>query len=273
MATNDSNSAHWKPRAYVWDGGFMGIGRSSGVVPPHSHHAFQISLALDGEIRLAGEDGDWTNYQGVAIEADAMHSFDANGARVAMLFVDPESHEGRWLRNTLREPISAISGSRLERCIPQLREFLDDPPGIQGTVELVLSIVQCICSGPPPNRKLDPRMVKAIEFIRASDTASLAIDDVARHVFLSPSRFAHLFSDEIGLPFRRYLLWRKVTRAIVLVGRGQTLSAAAHAAGFSDSAHLTRTFYQMFGIPPTVMMGGGDFYEIPAPFEVPVPTN
>ena len=57
MATNDSNSAHWKPRAYVWDGGFMGIGRSAGVVPPHSHHAFQISLALDGEIRLAGEDG------------------------------------------------------------------------------------------------------------------------------------------------------------------------------------------------------------------------
>jgi AraC-like DNA-binding protein len=114
-------------------------------------------------------------------------------------------------------------------------------------------------------------MVRAIEFIRGSDVTGLSIETVAREVFLSPSRFAHLFSEEIGLPFRRYLLWRKLTNAILLVGRGNTLSAAAHGAGFSDSAHLTRTFYQMFGIPPTVMMGGGEFYEIPAPFELPVP--
>ena len=31
---------------------------------------------------------------------------------------------------------------------------------------------------------------------------------------------------------------------------------------------LTRTFYEMFGMPPSVMMRG-EFFEIPSPFELP----
>jgi AraC-like DNA-binding protein len=35
--------------------------------------------------------------------------------------------------------------------------------------------------------------------------------------------------------------------------KGASLSAAAHAAGFADSAHLTRTSRRMFGFPPSSM--------------------
>ena len=83
--------------------------------------------------------------------------------------------------------------------------------------------------------------------------------------FLSPSRFAHLFTQQVGLPFRRYMLWRKLTRAMLAIGKEPTIAAAAHASDFADAAHLTRTFYQMFGIPPSVMMRG-EFFEIPSPF-------
>ena len=87
-------------------------------------------------------------------------------------------------------------------------------------------------------------------------------------MFLSPSRYAHLFTTEVGLPFRRYLLWRKLNRSMQAFGRGATLTDAAFEAGFADSAHLTRTFHQMFGIPPSVMMRG-EFFEIPSPFALP----
>jgi AraC-like DNA-binding protein len=63
------------------------------------------------------------------------------------------------------------------------------------------------------------------------------------------------------------MLWRKVTRAMFAVGREGTIAAAAHAADFADAAHLTRTFYQMFGIPPSLLMRG-EFFEIDPPFEL-----
>ena len=83
--------------------------------------------------------------------------------------------------------------------------------------------------------------------------------------FLSPTRFAHVFKDQVGLPFSRYMLWRKLTRAMVAIGSERTIAAAAHAADFADAAHLTRTFYQMFGMAPSVLMRG-EFVEIPSPF-------
>jgi hypothetical protein len=44
-------------------------------------------------------------------------------------------------------------------------------------------------------------------------------------------------------------------------------SAAAHAADFADAAHVTRTFYQMVGMAPSVLMRG-EFAELPSPFDV-----
>jgi AraC-like DNA-binding protein len=61
------------------------------------------------------------------------------------------------------------------------------------------------------------------------------------------SRTSHLLKEQVGLPFSRYMLWRKLTRAMVAIASERTISAAAHAADFADAAHLTRTFYQMVG--------------------------
>jgi AraC family transcriptional regulator len=38
---------------------------------------------------------------------------------------------------------------------------------------------------------------------------------------------------------------------------GETLSTAAHAAGFADSAHLSRTARTMFGLAPSALQMSG----------------
>jgi AraC-like DNA-binding protein len=127
-----------------------------------------------------------------------------------------------------------------------------------------------MCAGAPPSRRLDKRVTRVLAAIREADDLRISIDTAAAMAFLSPSRFAHLFKQQVGLPFRHYMLWRKLARAMLVIGRVGTISAAAHEAGFADAAHLTRTFYQMFGLAPSVMMRGA-FFEVPSPFDLPAP--
>jgi AraC-like DNA-binding protein len=42
-----------------------------------------------------------------------------------------------------------------------------------------------------------------------------------------------------------------------LLMAGESLSTAAHAAGFADAAHLSRTSRRMFGFPPSAMQMAG----------------
>jgi AraC family transcriptional regulator len=263
------NVQRWSttPQWYLWEGGYFLIGRAEAVIPPHSHHAIQLVIAIDGEVGIRGKRGDFTFGRGLVVRPDVEHSYNANGALVAMLFVDPESVEGAWLRTSVRADISMVPDARLASPTAELRRFLEDPLAAMNARELIKHCVHALCSGAPPSRRLDPRITKVLGAIRAADDLRMSVEDAAATVFLSPSRFAHLFKQQVGLPFRRYMLWRKLTRAMLVIGREKTMATAAHAADFADAAHLTRTFYQMFGIAPSVFMRG-EFFEIPSPFEL-----
>ncbi|MGE3344790.1 MAG: helix-turn-helix domain-containing protein [Vicinamibacterales bacterium] len=243
------------------------LGQSDGVVPPHEHHAIQVVVAVEGGFSIRGERGDWRHAPGVVVRPDVVHSFNGNNALGAMVFVDPESTEGVWLKTSLRDDITLVPESRVARCATELRRFMDHPMESLEIGDLIRHCVQALCAGAPPSRRFDERVTRVLEAIRAADELRMSIEDAAALAYLSPSRFAHLFKQQVGLPFRRYMLWRKLTRAMLVIGRDHTISTAAHEADFADAAHLTRTFYQMFGIPPSVMMRG-EFFEIPSPFDV-----
>jgi AraC family transcriptional regulator len=257
-----------EPHWYLWDGGFLLVGRGEGVVPPHSHHAIQVVIGIDGEPAIQGERGDFQNGRGFIVRPDAVHSYKPNGALAAMLLVDPESAEGAWLQTSLRDEITFVPDTRLTGCAAEFRRLVDQPFESMGVRELIGHCLQALSPGAPPSRRLDARVTRVLSVIRRSDELRISIDDAAAMAFLSPSRFAHLFKQQVGLPFRHYMLWRKLTRAMLVIGRGQTISTAAHEADFADAAHLTRTFYQMVGLPPSVLMRG-QFFEIPPPFETP----
>jgi len=258
-----------KPLWYFWDGGFAALGRSEGVVPPHAHHAIKIVVVVDGAVAIIGQHGEYRMARGVIVQPDVVHSYDGNGAVGATIFVDPESVEGVWLMTSLRDDITIVPDARIEVCESELRRFLKHPLEGLEIGALVRHCVRALCVGVPPTRRVDERVARVLSTIGSSDELRMSIEDAAELAFLSPTRFSHLFKQQVGLPFRRYLLWRKLTRAILVIGRGHSLATAAHAADFADAAHLTRTFYLMFGRPPSVMMRG-EFFEIASPFESPV---
>jgi AraC family transcriptional regulator len=257
-----------EPRWYLWEGGFLVVAQAGGEVPPHSHHAIQIFLGVDRAAAIRQTGGEWREGQGLIVRPDVEHSFDARGATGALLFVDPESSEGAWLQSILAEDITIAPVARLEGCLAALRMFYERPIEAMDADDLVRHCVRAFCAGAPPSRRLDPRVTTVLKKIRESDDLRMSVENAAALVHVSPGRFQHLFKDQLGLPFRRYMLWRKLTRAMVAIGRHSSIADAAHASDFADAAHLTRTFHQMFGIPPSVLMRG-EFFEIASPFALP----
>ena len=257
-----------EPRWLLWEGGFLLVGRAEGVVPAHAHHAIQIVVALDGQVAICGNDDRWIREQGVFAQPNIVHSFDCCGSMGAMLFVDPESKEGVWLRRGLGAGVGSIPDFRLVSCITQLQSLINHKIEV---VELGQSIRDCVhglLPGTPPSRKQDDRISLVLSAIRSRDDLHLSLEEAANMAFLSSGRFSHLFKEQVGLSFSRYMLWRKLTRAMVALATEKTISAAAHAADFADSAHLTRTFHQMLGMAPSALMRGS-FEQIPSPFGEP----
>jgi AraC family transcriptional regulator len=50
------------------------------------------------------------------------------------------------------------------------------------------------------------------------------------------------------------VLWTRLNEAIQIAMAGRSWTEASHAAGFADSAHLTRTFRRMFGMNPAALV-------------------
>jgi AraC-like DNA-binding protein len=78
-----------------------------------------------------------------------------------------------------------------------------------------------------------------------------ALAELCRRAGLSSSRFLHLFKEVTGVPLRRYRIWNRIGAAARAVAQGQSLTDAAHAAGFASSAHFSSAFRDMFGMTPT----------------------
>jgi len=76
-------------------------------------------------------------------------------------------------------------------------------------------------------------------------------EELAALVHLSPTRFSHWFVEQTGLPLRSYAKWLRLTQAVRHLASGEPITTAAHASGFSDSAHFSRTFRSLLGIDPS----------------------
>ncbi len=254
-----------EPRWYLWEGGFLLIARATGLVPLHDHHAIQIVITLEGEVAISAKSQNWQLTQGLVVRPNAPHAFNCNGALGAMLFVDPESAEGQWLQASLEQDITIVAGARLTNATQALSDFLEQPSNPTAAGPIIRRCVHALNPGAPPKPKLDTRLITVLNAIHNLDDLHLSLESAAEKAFLSPSRFAHLFKEQLGLPFSRYMLWRKLTRAMNAIASAKTISDAAHAADFADAAHLTRTFSRMFGMTPSTLMRG-DFNPIASPF-------
>jgi len=79
--------------------------------------------------------------------------------------------------------------------------------------------------------------------------------DIAGAAHLSTSQLHRRFQSELAVTLRGWVLWQRLRRALMHHLRGHTLTDSAHAAGFADLAHLSRSLRRMFGIGAAQLQG------------------
>tara|TARA_R110002110_G_scaffold12158_5_gene57850 strand:+ start:1992 stop:2669 length:678 start_codon:yes stop_codon:yes gene_type:complete len=75
--------------------------------------------------------------------------------------------------------------------------------------------------------------------------------ELAKRLGMERTRALRYFQAATGMTFRSFKKWSGLQAASHRIARGELIRTAAMDAGFSDSAHLTRTFRSMFGITPS----------------------
>ncbi len=123
-----------------------------------------------------------------------------------------------------------------------------------------------LTSGTKIENPLDPRITTALSWIEDMEARELwpeiSLDTMLPSIALSASRFLHLFSQEMGTPWRTYLTWRRALAAASLALEGAPLTRAAHEVGYTDSAHLSRQFVRLFGFPPAAITKSSQFVQV-----------
>ena len=252
----------WSGRLFLWPGRAAYLGHAADTTV-HAHHAVQLCVAIDGSFRLrGGPRSRWRLRSAALIPADREHQLDGRGALLALIYLDPEVDIGRQLATVC----SASSFTLREDQVPQqTRDQLTSLARSDcGPEEAGLAIDAAISRILPeyvPCGSLDPRVARLVEHLAPQSGTPMPAADAAAFVGLSSHRFQHLFRASTGIPFRRYLLWLRLVAAVDHVASGGSLTNAAHAAGFSDSAHLSRTFRRMFGLSPSALARGSTFVQ------------
>lgn len=240
-----------------WEGGCLFIGRATGVTGLHAHYAIQLAFGSETGIRFRPNDrAVWTDYDAVIIPSRQPHAMDASTvAANAVLFVEPETREGRAL-SELYSPngITPLPPDEARRSAALLFSEWRDQRSAVALVDAARRLILELTRGVEPSVASDERILRATAYIQRHLGEALTLEQVAGEVFLSPSRFRHLFVEQTGMALRPYILWRRFLRVWELLTNGESLSAAAHRAGFADAAHLTRTSRRMFGFPPSAML-------------------
>ena len=211
-------------------------------------------MALSGTLRFRQRQRQrWTACGAVLVRPDAWHEVNARGTDVLIAFVDAESDLGAALAERTASEVAMIPPAT----VAEWRTQLGDPASLTAArVEPWVTRTLLYDRRPPPIDYRVKRVLRALPS-RLAEAEAVSLDAVAASVRLSPSRFMHLFTSSVGVPLRPYVLWLRLQRGARELALGKSVADAAHAAGFSDAAHFTRTFRRMIGATPRQILRRG----------------
>lgn len=221
----------------------------------HTHHAVEIVIAFNKPFLISSNGSEFEKSECSIITADLAHQFAGQDDLYIFLYFDAELLFAQQLEHKLslnKNGIIHFLGKEIEKARKDFIEWFQSDSFDENSAKTIIqNLFQDVTSEAPAASMTENRIANAIQLIHSSLQNEISLENIASGVFLSESRFAHLFKEQIGIPFRRYVLWCRMQAALKAVMQSQSFTQAAYEGGFADVAHLSRTFTEMFGVSPS----------------------
>jgi AraC family transcriptional regulator of arabinose operon len=241
-------------RIYLQDGIASLTTMAPGPPIRMARHDALVVLSAPGSGRFTVVAGsDEHRVEAVAIAATTPFSLRSDGAHLVCIAAHVVHPLYKALHVHLDAPIRPLERRAFAHLDADLQHAGTGALDLAASTRLTQQVLQIALRDAPAVPPLDPRIVRCMRRMDADFDCSF--DQLARELDLSPSRLSHLFTEELGVPFRSYIAWSRLVLAweMVALQPQMKLTDIAHAWGFSDSSHMARAFHLSIGCTPTFM--------------------
>ena len=176
-------------------------------------------------------DGQRTEGDMVLIRPGVAHSVEIGGRAKVLYF------------NGLPFPLDAVAAGRVPRLLSSLAiDALNCHIDAQWELRDRLTDSETACP---------PEIARIVEDIVKDPMSRMSQVELAERTGMERTRALRSFKAATGMTFRAFKNWTGLQAAARQIAEGDLVRTAAMDAGFSDSAHLTRTFRSSFGTTPS----------------------
>lgn len=234
---------------YVSNRRYLYLGRTQLRIRDLHSAAASLVVCLEGSLkfRVAGV-GPWCSTRSLLIPAGSQVSIDNQGAVLAACYLDAAKADFQVLKRKMESVSEGVyfnlsCESGLLHSLLALRDEAPDFAEAQRRVETLIQ--QCAENAAV---RSDARVAYVVERLRNTASVNISVKQLAEEVGLSESGLIRLFSLHVGAPLRRHRLWYRLIDFVELTVSGVPVAAAIKAAGFTDAAHLSRSYSAFFGV-------------------------
>jgi len=224
----------------------------------HAHHALEIVMSFNKPFLISKNGTEFEKSDCSIIAADFPHKFTGQDDFYIFIYLDAELNLTHRLETSLKleeHILLHYFGNEIEAVRTGFINWFNSASNDDEVANnLIGLLVETLTGSENSVHQLEERIKQSIEFIHSNLHEEISLAEIASKVHLSESRFAHLFKEQTGIPFRKYILWCRMQAALQEVMKGQSFTNAAYGGGFSDVAHLSRTFTEMFGVSPSEVL-------------------
>lgn len=227
---------------------FIGLRGKEQNEKNHSHYALQIIIPF-GHLRYEGKKTSLP-----IIICSYRDHFIRSDKEVVSILIDVHSKWGRILNKKYfnNDGIGEIVTPSINQVIQYLKCEWKQLDRVKNQITNLLDILISECD---IDYSIDKRIDESIRYIKKDRTKKIGISELADNVYLSKTRFIHLFKDEVGTSTMKYITWNKLILSFsMLLKSEKTITEVAYEYGFSDSAHFSRIFKRHFGVSPKKLL-------------------